>query len=84
VKPNFFLQRLAVILVLTSAVTACGQRGPLYMPGSKPATKTKPAIAPNLKAPQTSSAAVKPDASVPAKPDASAPAQPDASASDKQ
>ena len=47
--------RVLAVATLAVAATACGQRGPLYMPGDKPAKKSAPSPVQNapviLKAP---------------------------------
>gem|GEM_PF-2894605 len=73
VKPLFILPRLAAMLVLACTLAACGQRGPLYMPGNKPPKEslaTKPKIPAQSMTPTPS---IVPE-----------PAKPDANASDKQ
>lgn len=39
-KTYFPALGIAVILVFAGTLVACGQRGPLYMPGEKPAKKS--------------------------------------------
>jgi len=56
------------MLVFTSILAACGQRGPLYMPGTKPPPKSTNAAKPKAPLPQKAAEPAKTDASTTAKP----------------
>ncbi|MBI1892276.1 MAG: lipoprotein [Burkholderiales bacterium] len=53
VKPVFHLFRFSVLVLSASLLCACGQRGPLYLPGKQAAT---PSQAANPQTPSSSSA----------------------------
>ncbi len=50
------MRTLALLLSATLAVTACGFKGPLYLPGQKPAKKTSAPATPKPAAPTDSTA----------------------------
>ncbi|MFC5472994.1 LPS translocon maturation chaperone LptM [Paraherbaspirillum soli] len=54
-KPTFDLPRVAMVTAMLALLTACGQKGPLFMPAKlpPPAVKTTPATPVKPDVPET-------------------------------